>query len=238
MKPTLRGSLPRNAMTQSEVSRRTSLGRTCTIRAGTLSIGAFERGRPGLAGQLLIWQEDCIYGYSIGNVIRSEAMLLRRHWIARDLRSRTWQLPCQIIPREASAALRLRSNALASRDRLPHGCVVDPWNCLAPPVTHNRRETLFGPAPAGVNLPLRPQAPERHADVRNPNDSAHSLRLRIKVGVAQKAADESSHLILSHAQHNQALASMPEGRLIEIGIAREETWGYAADARERRSRRP
>ena len=55
-----------------------------------------KEAAPNLAGQLLI-------GYSIAIVIRNEVMLLQaesRHnsW------STTSQLPCQILPREASAA--------------------------------------------------------------------------------------------------------------------------------------
>ena len=34
-----------NAMTQSEVPRRVSFGQNCSVRAGALSIVAFERGR-------------------------------------------------------------------------------------------------------------------------------------------------------------------------------------------------
>jgi hypothetical protein len=40
-----RGLVPTNAMTQSEVPRRMNPGHGREIRAGALSIGAFERGR-------------------------------------------------------------------------------------------------------------------------------------------------------------------------------------------------
>jgi hypothetical protein len=41
-------------------------------------------------------------------------------------------------------------------------------------------------------------------------------------GVAEKAANERGHFILSNTRHNQAVASMPEAGQIETGIACEE----------------
>ena len=58
--------------------------------------------------------------------------------------------------------------------------------------------------------------------MRNPYYAAHPLRLRIEIGMAEKAANERGHFILANARHNQAVASMSEVRQIETSIACEE----------------
>jgi hypothetical protein len=58
--------------------------------------------------------------------------------------------------------------------------------------------------------------------MRDANYFAYALALGIKVGMAQKTAHESGHLILPDTRHNQAIAPMPEARLIEICITGEE----------------
>jgi hypothetical protein len=60
--------------------------------------------------------------------------------------------------------------------------------------------------------------------MRDSNHSAHPFRLRIEVGVAEKAANEHRNFILSNTRHNQAVASMPEVSYIEIGVTGEEGW--------------
>src|ERR1700682_6017686 len=58
-----------------------------------------KEAAPNLAGQLLI-------GYSIGIVIRDEGLLLQAVLLHKYC-SATWQLPCQIISRGASAVCGL-----------------------------------------------------------------------------------------------------------------------------------
>jgi|SRR5471030_1745542 len=88
--------------------------------------------------------------------------------------------------------------------------------------TQQWRLTLSGPAPNGVNLGLRAHTPERQARVRDPNYSAHPLRLSIEIGMAKEAANERGHLILPNTRHNQAVASMPQLRQIKTCIASKE----------------
>jgi len=58
--------------------------------------------------------------------------------------------------------------------------------------------------------------------MRHANDSAQPLHLSVEVRVAKKAANKRGGFILPDAHHNQAIASVPQLRQIEICIAREE----------------
>ena len=58
--------------------------------------------------------------------------------------------------------------------------------------------------------------------MRDANHSAHPLQLSIEVGLAKKAANKRGGFILPDAHHNQAIASVPQLRQIEIRIACEE----------------
>ncbi len=58
--------------------------------------------------------------------------------------------------------------------------------------------------------------------MRDPNHPAHPLGLGIKLGVTEETANGRSHFVLPDTRHNQAVASVPEGRLIETRIAGEK----------------
>jgi hypothetical protein len=58
--------------------------------------------------------------------------------------------------------------------------------------------------------------------MRDAYHAAHPFYLSVEVGVTDETADERSHLILSHAHYNEAIAPMPEPRQIETGVAGEE----------------
>jgi len=74
------------------------------------------------------------------------------------------------------------------------------------------------PAPSGVDFILRPWTPERQSGVRHTNHPAHSLRPCIEISVEEKASNKRCHFILPHVHKNQAVAVMPERRLIETSI--------------------
>ena len=58
--------------------------------------------------------------------------------------------------------------------------------------------------------------------MRDPYHLADALHLRIEVGVAQKAPDESGDFILSNIHHYEAIARVTQFGQIEIRIASEE----------------
>jgi hypothetical protein len=90
------------------------------------------------------------------------------------------------------------------------------------PLCLRKSGTLSGQAPNGMDLGFGSQTPDRKSGMGQPYYTAHPLRLRVEIGVAEKAANERGHFILANAHHNQAVATMPEVRQIETSIAGEE----------------
>ena len=84
------------------------------------------------------------------------------------------------------------------------------------------RPRLLSAVPPDVHLGLRTQTPECQARVRDSNYTARPLCLGIEVGVPQEAADERSDFILPDACHNDTVAGVPQARLKEVAIPREE----------------
>jgi len=81
---------------------------------------------------------------------------------------------------------------------------------------------LVNTRPCNVSRGLRPPTPNRQANMRRPHYTTHSLRLRVERRMAEESSDEGRHFVLSHAQHNQAVAAMAELPRIKIVITSEE----------------
>lgn len=73
-----------------------------------------------------------------------------------------------------------------------------------------------------MSLGLRLPTPNRQANMRRSNYATHPLRLCVERRMAEEPSDERRHFVLSHARHNQAVASMTELPRVEIAIASEE----------------